>query len=133
MCEAQNGKTNKSGSRRNILSSGSDLTFPYNLYNMLEYASSDAQYSSIISWSSSGKSFAIHNREEFMAHVAPMFFPKQTKYRSFTRQLNLYRFSRLNNRGVVWAHEFFIRGQTEMLDRIDREEIRLKRNKLNWL
>ena len=134
MSEAQNGKTNKSGSRRNIISSGSDLTFPYNLYNMLEYASSDVQYSPMISWSSSGKSFAIHNREEFVSHVAPIFFPKQSKYRSFTRQLNLYGFSRLNNRGdgVVWAHEFFIRGQTEMLDRIDREEIRLKRNKLNW-
>ena len=126
MCEAKNGKMNKSGPRRNILSSGSDLTFPYNLYNMLEYASSDAQYCSIISWSSSGKSFAIHNREEFMAHVAPMFFPKQSKYRSFTRQLNIWGFSRLNNRGV-WAHADFIRGETERLDRIDREGIRLKR------
>ena len=127
MCEAKNGKMNKSGPHRNILSSGSDLTFPYNLYNMLEYASSDVQYSSMISWSSSGKSFAIHNREEFMAHVAPMFFPKQSKYRSFTRQLNLWKFSRLNNDGV-WAHEFFIRGQTELLDCIDRDaEVRLKR------
>ena len=55
--------------------------FPYKLYNMLEKMEG-SEYSSVVSWVKEGRSFAIHDKDSFMKHVAPKFF-KQTKYRSF--------------------------------------------------
>lgn len=55
--------------------------FPYKLYDMLEYAA-DSEFFYAVSWSEDGKSFAIHDKDELMMHVVPMFF-KQTKFRSF--------------------------------------------------
>ena len=55
--------------------------FPYKLYDMLEYAA-DSEYSSSVSWSDDGTSFAINNKDIFMECIVPLFF-KQTKFRSF--------------------------------------------------
>lgn len=56
-------------------------TFPYKLYEMLEYAC-DSEFSSSLSWSADGNCFIIHDKEVMMDDLAPMFF-KQTKFRSF--------------------------------------------------
>ena len=56
-------------------------TFPYKLYEMLEYAC-DSEFSSSLSWSADGSCFIIHDKEVMMDDLAPMFF-KQTKFRSF--------------------------------------------------
>jgi len=55
--------------------------FPFKLYDMLEYAA-DSEYSSSVSWSEDGMSFAINNKDIFMECIVPLFF-KQTKFRSF--------------------------------------------------
>mmetsp|Transcript_12684 Transcript_12684/g.27549 ORF Transcript_12684/g.27549 Transcript_12684/m.27549 type:complete len:325 (+) Transcript_12684:168-1142(+) len=103
--------------------------FPLKLYDMLEYVA-DSQYSSAVSWSRDGQAFVVHNKDTFLEYIVPMFF-KQTKFRSFTRQLNLYGFARVSNEGpnAAWQHEHFIRGSVERLKSIQRVEV--KNNKPN--
>lgn len=97
--------------------------FPFKLYNMLEYAA-DSQYSSAVSWSEDGRAFAIHSRETFLENIVPMFF-KQTKFRSFTRQLNLWGFVRVpDDPNETWQNEHFIRGRVERLGSIQRVEVK---------
>ena len=66
--------------------------FPAKLYEMLE-AVEDLGLSHIISWLPHGRAFQVIDQEQFMKLVVPKFF-KATKYRSFTRQLNLWGFRR---------------------------------------
>eukprot|EP00571_Detonula_confervacea_P015791 CAMPEP_0172299800 /NCGR_PEP_ID=MMETSP1058-20130122/2014_1 /TAXON_ID=83371 /ORGANISM="Detonula confervacea, Strain CCMP 353" /LENGTH=298 /DNA_ID=CAMNT_0013009363 /DNA_START=173 /DNA_END=1069 /DNA_ORIENTATION=+ len=98
--------------------------FPLKLYDMLEYVA-DSQYSSAVSWSRDGQAFVVHNKDTFLEYIVPMFF-KQTKFRSFTRQLNLYGFARVSNEGpnAAWQHEHFIRGSVERLKSIQRVEVK---------
>mmetsp|Transcript_21987 Transcript_21987/g.33958 ORF Transcript_21987/g.33958 Transcript_21987/m.33958 type:complete len:134 (+) Transcript_21987:74-475(+) len=64
-------------------------TFPFKLYNMLEYAC-DSEFSSCISWTADGSAFIIHDKEAMMDDLAPMFF-NQTKFRSFVSDLQFDR------------------------------------------
>jgi uncharacterized protein (DUF927 family) len=66
-------------------------TFPYKLYEMLEYAC-DSEFSSSLSWSADGSCFIIHDKEVMMDDLAPMFF-KQTKFRSFVSVVGTIFFS----------------------------------------
>eukprot|EP00581_Thalassiosira_minuscula_P007610 CAMPEP_0183705522 /NCGR_PEP_ID=MMETSP0737-20130205/2572_1 /TAXON_ID=385413 /ORGANISM="Thalassiosira miniscula, Strain CCMP1093" /LENGTH=349 /DNA_ID=CAMNT_0025932671 /DNA_START=23 /DNA_END=1072 /DNA_ORIENTATION=+ len=95
--------------------------FPFKLYDMLEYAS-DTEYCSSVSWVKDGRAFIIHNKDAFLEYVVPKFF-NQTKFRSFTRQLNLWGFTRLGMKGA-WQHEHFIRGNIERIYSIQRVEIK---------
>ena len=63
------------------------LSFPVKLYAILE----NANYESIISWAPHGRAFVVHDPNQFMSGIAPQFF-HQSKYRSFTRQLNIWCF-----------------------------------------
>ena len=58
-------------------------TFPFKLYEMLEYAS-DHGHASIV-WLHDGEAFEIIDADALMDDVAPLFF-KQSKFRSFTRE-----------------------------------------------
>jgi len=58
-------------------------TFPFKLYEMLEYASNH-RLASIV-WTHDGEAFKIVDADAFMNDVAPLFF-KQSKFRSFTRE-----------------------------------------------
>ena len=57
------------------------ITFPYKLYEMLEYAC-DSESNSACSWSADGNAFVIINRNVMMKELVPKFF-RQTKFRSF--------------------------------------------------
>lgn len=70
---------------------GMKSLFPYTLYTLLEDAERDG-YESIVSWRPSGEAFKVIKRDEFMQQVVPRYF-KQTKYKSFIRQLNTWGFS----------------------------------------
>lgn len=99
--------------------------FPFKLYDMLEYVA-DSEYSSAVSWIEEGMAFAIRNKDTFLKHIVPIFF-KQTKFRSFTRQLNLWGFTRLSNDGPdggSWKHAHFICGRVERLGSIERNEVK---------
>ena len=62
-------------------------TFPFKLYEMLEYARASGVGSSI-SWLADGTGFVIHNKDVMMNDLTPMFF-NQTKFRSFVSVLIL--------------------------------------------
>jgi len=64
-------------------------TFPFKLYEMLEYARASASgVGSSISWLADGTGFVIHNKDAMMNDLTPMFF-NQTKFRSFVSVLIL--------------------------------------------
>jgi hypothetical protein len=69
-----------------------NMTFPCRLYSVLEDAETKG-YESIISWTPMG--FKVHDRDAFMRYIAPTCF-SITKYKSFLRQLNLYKFQRIS-------------------------------------
>ncbi|KAK1732904.1 heat shock factor family protein [Skeletonema marinoi] len=102
-------------------------TFPFKLYEMLEYAC-DSEFISSLSWSADGSAFVIHDKDVMMNGLAPMFF-KQTKFRSFTRQLNIWGFVRTETIGGVrggWQHENFLSGRPDLLKGIERTEVKSK-------
>mmetsp|Transcript_22693 Transcript_22693/g.47417 ORF Transcript_22693/g.47417 Transcript_22693/m.47417 type:complete len:357 (-) Transcript_22693:79-1149(-) len=78
----------------------------------------------IISWQPTGRSFCIHDQDLFLLHIVPQFFAKQTKLRSFFRQLNLWGFQRCGSKSGdnVWTRENFSRGEPENLKSIRRCE-----------
>ena len=78
------------------------ISFPVKLYMMLENAQPRG-YQDIVSWVQDGTAFKVHDHDRFVAHVMPLYF-NQSKYESFRRQLNLYRFHRVakgKDRGIV--------------------------------
>lgn len=76
-------------------------------------------YSSIVSWLPSGKSFAIMDKEKFIREVLPRFF-KETKFESFHRRLKrwgfrtAYKTSTYGTRQVVYTHDLFIKNRPEL-------------------
>jgi hypothetical protein len=67
--------------------------FPIKLFRMLKEAEESGK-ESIVSWVSEGRAFLVHKPDQFVEEILPFYF-RQTKYRSFQRQLNLYGFKRL--------------------------------------
>jgi hypothetical protein len=80
---------------------------------------------SIVSWQPHGKAFRVHLPEVFAKTVMPRYF-KQTKYKSFQRQLHLYGFHRIHkgmDRGA-YCHSMFIRNKTSMSLQMTRQKIK---------
>jgi hypothetical protein len=67
------------------------ILFPWALHSLLDDAEKEG-FDCTISWKPSGMAFKVHNRERFMNEVLPRYF-RQTKFKSFVRQLNLWGFS----------------------------------------
>lgn len=79
----------------------------------------------IIDWMPHGRSFIVKKPKLFTTNVLPRFF-KQTKFLSFTRQLNLWGFKRIT-RGVdagAYYHELFLRGRPYLAMRMRRQKIK---------
>jgi hypothetical protein len=78
----------------------------------------------IVGWAPDGLSFHVHDTGPFMKEVLPLHF-KQTKYKSFLRQLNFYGFTRINEGPLElqgsYSNQFFIRGKREMCKNITRQ------------
>jgi hypothetical protein len=80
---------------------------------------------SIVSWQPHGKAFRVHIPEVFARTVMPRYF-KQTKYKSFLRQLHIYGFHRIHkgiDRGA-YSHSMFIRNKTLMCLQMTRQKIK---------
>ncbi|CAJ1948775.1 unnamed protein product [Cylindrotheca closterium] len=101
-----------------------DYQFPWKLYEMLDNAPIN-DYEHIVSWQPPGNNcFRVHDPIMFVSCVMPLFF-KQTKYKSFQRQLNLYGFSRVDegpNRGSYW-HKLFQKDRKDLLNGMNRQKI----------
>jgi hypothetical protein len=95
--------------------------FPLKLYRMLEEVENQGN-EHIVSWHPDGRSFHVHNTEKFVEVVLPHHF-KQTKYKSFQRQLNFYGFQRITSGPLEgsYGHTNFIRGNEELCKVIKRQ------------
>ncbi|KAL7526420.1 hypothetical protein ACHAXR_001478, partial [Thalassiosira sp. AJA248-18] len=79
----------------------------------------------IIDWMPHGRAFIVKKPKLFTTNVLPRFF-KQTKFLSFTRQLNLWGFKRIT-RGIdagAYYHELFLRGRPYLAMRMRRQKIK---------
>ena len=95
--------------------------FPSKLFELLE----SHEFDEIISWQPDGRSFILHDALGFVDLVMPLYF-KQTKFRSFQRQLNLYDFKRIESGYQMggYYHPMFLRDQPEICRTMTRHAVK---------
>lgn len=84
-----------------------------------------ADMESIITWMPHGRAFIVLQPQQLRDIVLPRFF-KQTKFMSFTRQLNLWGFKRIT-KGVdsgAYYHALFLRGRARLAMLMRRQKIK---------
>jgi len=76
----------------------SKLPFAWKLYEMLEtvHRGNNQIDTNIVSWVDDGTAFKVHKLQQFVDKIVPTYF-KQTKYKSFQRQLYFYGFQRVSS------------------------------------
>jgi len=84
--------------------------FPEKLFRMLSDTEQEG-WTDIVSFLPHGRSFAVRDPDRFVQEIMPRYF-QQTKWSSFTRQLNLWGFLRVRAGPDVGAfyHELFLKG-----------------------
>mmetsp|Transcript_13585 Transcript_13585/g.16498 ORF Transcript_13585/g.16498 Transcript_13585/m.16498 type:complete len:592 (-) Transcript_13585:174-1949(-) len=95
--------------------------FPEKLMEVLDRGDMDA----IITWLPHGRAFIVKHPQNLREVVLPRFF-KQSKFMSFTRQLNLWGFKRIT-KGVdsgAYYHERFLRGRRRLSMLMRRQKIK---------
>jgi len=96
--------------------------FPANLQRML----SDVNCSHIITWMPHGRTWKILDKELLVSTVTSVYFG-QSKFGSFTRQLNNWGFKRLHQSGPEFGcyyHQFFLRGLPSLTALMQRVSIK---------
>ena len=114
---------------RNI--SKKQKTFPWILHQLLEDATSNLKSGNyqdderIVCWNPSGKAFKVLKRDNFMKHVLPKYF-KQTKFKSFVRQLNLWGFVYKDDgpEKGSYMHPKFIQNQPQLCNEMKRQKVK---------
>jgi hypothetical protein len=97
--------------------------FPYQLHQILDDAELHG-FQHIVSWLPSEDFFKVHRFKEFEEQIIPRYF-KQTRYKSFVKQLNIYKFQRIKtgeNMGA-YTREHFQRGRMDLCKLINREKV----------
>ena len=84
----------EAGSDAAIQGDASRKKFPWALHTLLEDAEK-AGDAAVVSWNPSGNAFQVNKRDEFMKRILPRYF-KQSKFKSFVRQLGLWGFTILD-------------------------------------
>jgi hypothetical protein len=100
------------------------IPFPWKLHVMLDSADTEG-CNSIVSWLPGGNSFKVHYEHGFVTNVMPRYF-KQTKYKSFQRQLNIWCFERISNgpdKGG-YGHPNFVKGNPSLCRQMRRKKIK---------
>jgi hypothetical protein len=93
----------------------SSFQFPWRLHEMLDNEAGIEGFSSIVSWLPDGNSFKVHDQKAFVSQIMPLYF-KQTQYKSFLRQLNIWCFERIT-KGIGqggYRHESLVRSKPSL-------------------
>jgi hypothetical protein len=101
-------------------------TFRDKLYDLMMDATSSN--TDIVSWSSDGKLFVVHDHARFASELLPTYFGHK-QMRSLDRQLHLWSFksvhsTKITNKsfgGKSWKHPFFQKGRRDLLMHIERK------------
>ena len=99
--------------------------FPGRLHDLLEYVESQ-NMSHIVSWCRNGTAFMVHRPDELLQLLS--FYFGQTKYRSFTRQLNMWSFEREEYgpyKGAYY-HPYFLQHNRKLCAKMSRNGSREK-------
>lgn len=92
----------------------SKLPFAWKLFEMLETVHKNEIDTDIVSWVDNGNAFKVHDLQRFVDKIVPTYF-KQSKYKSFQRQLYFYGFTRESTSGKKghtpgsYRHPMFVR------------------------
>jgi hypothetical protein len=84
----------------------SKIPFAWKLHSMLEDLEK-AGIEHVISWVDSGRAFKVHNLDEFVEMIVPLYF-RQSKWKSFQRQLYFYGYTRTQS--GAYQHPKFVKG-----------------------
>lgn len=101
-------------------------TFPFRLHHVLEEVSKDEEDASIISWTPEGATFKIHDLGGFKNAILPKYFPKQSKFKSFKRQLQYYGFDNFGDNH--YGHSRFLRGHKHLICKIEHRAFKKHKN-----
>jgi hypothetical protein len=98
------------------------VLFPWKLHEMLKECDNEGK-GNVVSWLPNGKAFKVHKVSDFVGNILPSYF-KQTKYKSFQRQLNLWGFERITRNGPekgAYFHKQFLRDQPSLCRYLSRQ------------
>mmetsp|Transcript_46271 Transcript_46271/g.51736 ORF Transcript_46271/g.51736 Transcript_46271/m.51736 type:complete len:688 (-) Transcript_46271:99-2162(-) len=117
---------------RGVMVHSKKYTFRDKLFDLLLDATSSGN-TEVISWSSNGSVFVIHDHARFASEFLPTYFG-HNKMRSLDRQLHYWSFetvspTSINNRsfgGKSWKHPFFQRDRRDLLELITRKKKKSK-------
>ena len=105
--------------------------FPHKLFDLVSEATSDDDSSKVVSWSSDGTTFIVHDHAKFATEFLPTYFG-HTQLRSFDRQLNYWGFETISPRtinnksfgGKSWKHQFFQKDKRDLLKNVIRKTVK---------
>lgn len=96
---------------------GPPQTFPRKIMDMLR-----TEDPNVVGWVPSGTSFVIRDADTFVQQILPKYF-RHGRMTSFQRQLNLYGFKRICNKGPeagAYYHDLFLRDQPDLCHQMKR-------------
>mmetsp|Transcript_27794 Transcript_27794/g.67214 ORF Transcript_27794/g.67214 Transcript_27794/m.67214 type:complete len:576 (+) Transcript_27794:900-2627(+) len=113
-------KNEPKGGKRASKPNKKEKKFPWVLHKIIDEAEQEGNQH-IVAWMPRGRSFIVHKRDTFTEQILPRYF-RQTKYKSFVRQLNLWGFTFIDqgpDKGSYYC-EHFIKGKKELCDKMKR-------------
>lgn len=103
--------------------------FPIKLYNILQEAETTPYLAEIVSWLPDGKSFKVHQKEEFSKAILSATFGTNV-YKSFQRNLHFWGYHNIRkgpSKGVC-SHPYFMKDRPELLSKMRRVRAPSKAN-----